>query len=117
MRKALAILLALLLLTQCALAAEIGKGGEAQPAPEYDYNRLTVGTATPFGGSFFTQMWGNVSSDLDVRLLIHGYNLIEWRSEEGIFNIDPSVVSGIIVTQNAAGDRTYTLTLYQDLYS
>lgn len=82
----------------------------------YDYDELTVGTVTPFNGKFFTQMWGNVSSDLDIRMLVHGYNLVEWRSETGVFSVDPSVVSGIIVTENPAGDRTYTLTLYNDLY-
>ena len=82
----------------------------------YDYNELTVGTVTPFDGKFFTQMWGNVSSDLDVRALIHDYDLVEWRMEDGVFAIDPSVVSGIVVTENAAGDRTYTMTLYNDLF-
>ena len=82
----------------------------------YDYNELTVGAVTPFDGKFFTQMWGNVATDLDVRALIHGYDLVEWRVEDGVFAIDPSVVSGIVVTENPAGDRTYTLTLYNDLY-
>lgn len=99
--------------------------GDAEPAETeeedvfepitYDYNELTVGTVTPFDGKFFTQLWGNVSSDLDVRALIHGYDLVEWRVEDGVFAIDPSVVSGIVVTENAAGDRTYTMTLYTDL--
>ena len=79
------------------------------------YNELTVGCTTPFSGSFFTKMWGTVVSDLDVQGLIHGYNLVEWRSDEGVFRVDPSVVSGITVTQNADGDRTYSLTIYDDL--
>ena len=79
------------------------------------YNELTVGCTTPFSGSFFTKMWGTVVSDLDVQGLIHGYNLVEWRSDEGVFRVDPSVVSGITVTENADGDRTYSLTIYDDL--
>lgn len=89
---------------------------EAVPAPEYNYDELTIGSITPFEGYFSTSMWGNVTSDLDVRMLVHGYNLVEWRVTDSVFAVDPSVVSGIIVTENAAGDRTYTLTLYDDLY-
>ncbi len=140
MKKALSILLALLMLVQGVFALadetetakpteeiteeaaegaadEASEEGEAElPEVEYDYDLLTVGTATPFSGCFFTQMWGNVGSDLDVRILIHGYNLIEWRNEEGIYNIDPSVVRDMTVTQNGAGDRTFTLTLCDDLF-
>lgn len=90
-------------------------GEEALPPIEYDYDELTVGTVTPFDGKFYTQMWGNVSSDLDVRMLVHGYNLVEWRSDEDVFAVDTSVVSGIVVTENSEGDRMYTLTLYDDL--
>ncbi len=101
-------------------AACLVLGMQAQPlmaAEEagYSYDELTVGTPTAFDGNFFTEMWGNVTSDLDVRNLIHGYDLVEWVSAEGIFQLDPSVVSGTVVTENEAGDRTYTLTLYDDL--
>lgn len=87
-----------------------------QLAIAYDYDHLVVGSATPFDGKFFTQMWGNATTDLDVRMLVHGYNLVEWYSAESTFRIDPSVVSSIIVTDSPAGDRTYSLTLYHDLY-
>ena len=97
-------------------AAEAEAAAEEIPEPEYDYDELTVGVTTPFYGSFFTGMWGNATSDLDVRRLVHGYDLIEWRVTESVFNIDPSVVSGIIVQENAAGDRIYTMTLYDDLF-
>ena len=80
-------------------------------AAAYSYDELTVGAATAFDGNFFTEMWGNVVSDLDVRTLIHGYDLVEWVSADGIFRLDPSVVSGTVVTENAAGDRTYTISL------
>ena len=88
---------------------------EIKARPSYDYDHLTVGTTTPLNGDFFTEMWGDMSSDLDVRTLIHGYNLIEWRTAESVFDIDPSVVSGITVTENEAGDRTYLFTIYDNL--
>ena len=100
-----------------ATEAEDEEEDEEEPplVIEYDYDELTVGAVTPFRGSFFSDMWGNVTSDLDVRLLLHGYNLVEWSGETGTFALDPSVVSGIIVTENPEGDRTYTFALYSDL--
>ena len=103
-------------------AACLALGMQAQPliaeeaAAEYSYEELAVGAPTAFDGGFFTEMWGNVVSDLDVRTLIHGYDLVEWVSAEGLFRVDPSVVSGSVVTDNAEGDRTYTLSIYDDLY-
>ncbi|MBQ9168215.1 MAG: hypothetical protein IJX67_07400 [Oscillospiraceae bacterium] len=85
--------------------------------PEEDiYQELHVGTTTPFDGKFFTEMWGNVVSDLDVRTLLHGYNLVRIQSENGTYGLDPSVVSGTTVTENAEGDRTYVLSIYDDLF-
>ena len=108
MKKALSLILALLMLGLPLT------GIAEQNAVSYDYEHLVVGNATPFNGRFFTDMWGALTSDLDVQKLIHGYNLVEWRTG-GAYNIDPTVVSGIVVTQNQAGDRTYTFDIYSDL--
>ena len=98
--------------------------GEAQPAgaegytpPEYDYEELTVGNPTPVEGNFFTELWGNNTGDLDVRQLLHGYNLVSWDEEMGLYSMNPTVVAdgGMIVMDNEQGDRTYLLTLYSDL--
>ena len=97
------------------LGMQASPAAASEASAQYDYDELTVGTTTPFEGNFFTQMWGNAVSDLDVRTLIHGYDLVEWDTETGAFRLDPSVVSGTVVTQNADGDRTYTLTIYNDL--
>ena len=69
----------------------------------------------PTTDRFFTDMWGGSTSDADVRMLIHGYDLVQWNSEDGAYEPDPSVVSGFAVTEDDAGDRTYTLVLYDDL--
>ena len=79
------------------------------------YDHLTVGNTTPMAGNFFTNLWGNSTSDADIRSLIHGYNLIRWDGENGMFAVDPSVVAGVVVTENAAEDRTYTFVLQPDL--
>ncbi len=108
--------LAMGMLSQPLFAEEQESAAEAFEAPVYDYDELTVGNTTAFDGNFFTEMWGNVSSDIDVRSLIHGYDLIRWDTVEGLFEIDPSVVSGTAVTENKAGDRIYTFRLYDDLF-
>lgn len=103
---------------EIAEAAEVETDAEEEEAPteiEFPYDELTVGSVTPFTGCFFTGMWGNASSDLDMRMLLHGYNLVDWHTDLGAFQIDPSVVSGIQIVENGRGDRIYTLTLYGDL--
>ncbi len=82
---------------------------------ERDYDEIIVANTTQATGGFFTRMWSNVTVDLDVQSLLHGYNLVEWSGDEGFFRTDPSVVSGIAVSDNQAGDRTYVITTYRDL--
>ena len=125
MKKLLSILLAALMLAAVSAAAF---AQEADPAESetaekalasdivYDYDELVVAGVTPMTGNFFCSLWGNVTSDIDVRLLLHGYNLVEFQSDEGVFTTDDTVISGMVVTENAAGDRTYTIALYNDLY-
>ena len=124
MKKILSIALILMLMT-LPLASYAG-AVETVPAAaeeetaeqiEYDHDHLVVGITTPFSGQFFTNMWGGVTSDLDVQKLIHGYNLVAWRSDiGGAYDIDPTVVSGFVATQSrVTGDRTYTFEIYNDL--
>ncbi len=102
--------------TAWAETAEEENPAEEAPQVTYDYDMLTVAVATPLTGHFFTTMWGNDSSDLDVRIMIHGYNLVEWNTEEGAFLPDMSVVSGIDVQAEDNGDMTFIVALYNDLY-
>ena len=88
-------------------------GAEAAGASE---NSLVVGNPTPMRGEFFTDMWGNATSDIDVRDLLHGYNLIMWDTGSSTFTVDPSVVSQVVLMENEAGDHTYALVLRDDLY-
>lgn len=78
-------------------------------------NHLTVGHTTAFSGNFATQMWGNNSADLDVLHLLFGYNLVQWDYDQGVFLVDPTVVTGIVVYDDEQGNRTYNLALAQDL--
>ena len=109
MKRLIALILALLLVCAAAMAEE--GAGEQEP----DFEKLRVGNPTPMRGEFFTSFWGNSTSDLDVRDLLHGYNLVFWDSEEGMFREDPSVVRGIVVLENDEGDNIFTLLLREDL--
>ena len=85
------------------------------PPLTYSDDELVVGTTMPMYGTFFTSMWGNGSSDRDVRNLIHGYNLVEWDSDHGESVLNPAVVWDCEITENEDGDHIYTFTLNDDL--
>ncbi len=106
MKKILAFFVALMMMWSCALA----ESGETSA-----YGELVVGTTTAMAGSFFTDLWGSNATDVDVRTLLHGYNLVEWQSTMGCFGLDESVVSGVTGIQDKDGNRTYILVLYDDL--
>ena len=81
------------------------------------YDNIVVANTTPMRGDFFTELWTNSTSDIDVRNLLHGYNLVRWDGENGAFRADPTVVTGMVGTENIqSGDRTYTMVLANDLY-
>ncbi|MBE5804316.1 MAG: ABC transporter substrate-binding protein [Clostridiales bacterium] len=109
MKKWVAMILALILaLGQIAAVAE--------DVEDVAYDHLTVGNTTAFSGNFSTQLWGNNTTDLDVKELLFGYNLVQWEHDQGYFAVDPTVVSGIVVYDDEEGNRTYTLALADDLY-
>ena len=111
MKKYLALVLTVLMMFSCLAAQGVAESVDAQETEAF-----VVGSTTGFSGNFFSSAWGNNTSDLDVRMLINGYNLVRWDGENGLFTLDDSVVSGVAVTENTAGDRTYTIALYSDLY-
>ena len=122
MKKILACILAGILLLTCVCAFAESEAPAETEAPEteenritYDYEHLTVAVTTPLNGNFFTDMWGNVTSDIDVRSMIHGYNLVEWSIEEGMFRLNPSVISGTAITREEDMDLVFVLALYDDL--
>ena len=119
MKRILAILLMLTMILSVAFAEGTPDAEDAQaaaPAVQYDYDELVVGTVMPMYGGFALDNWGNSTSDVDVRKLINGYNLIVWNSVVSGYELDPTVVTlGSLVTRDAEGNHVYTLTLYDDL--
>ena len=99
-------------------AGETGPEETEQPGlPERNYEELSVGNPTPMDGKFFTGMWGNATSDIDVRTLVNSYYLTTWAYDTGIFKENPVTVRGQIVLEDEAnGDRTYLFLLYDDLF-
>ena len=122
MKKFLALLLMLAMLVSPAFAIVFVVDGETvtsavSSTSVYDYDELVVGTVMPMYGAFSMDNWGNASSDVDVRKLIHGYNLVEWNTEKGGFRLDPSVVAeGSVVLRDEEGNHIYSITLYEDMY-
>ena len=88
-----------------------------EPRPERNYEELVVGNPTPMDGKFFTGMWGNATSDIDVRTLVHGYYLTIWGYDTGVFVANPVTVNGELITETVEnGDRSYSFYLFDDLY-
>ena len=79
-------------------------------------DELIVGHPTITKGDFFTEMFGNDTADIDVRALVHGYNLVNWDQNQGVYVLDPTVVIDSLVTDDELGNRTYDLVLADDLY-
>ncbi len=119
MKKIIAMLLALLLMLTCfAAIAEGTEVNETEETVERDpkYDELVVANPTAMRGEFFTEMWGNSTTDIDVRVLIHGYNLVTWENALAMFIPDSQVVERVATTDLANGNRQYTFTLKDDLF-
>ena len=95
---------------------ESEEGEEEETEEDLYPDELRVGHPTITKGDFFTEMFGNDTADIDVRALIHGYNLVNWDQNQGVYLIDESVVESVLVMDDEIGNRTYYLGLYDDLY-
>lgn len=111
MKRAATLMFTLMFL----LAAFFGMPASVR-AEDVQPEELMVGNPNPFRGDFFADMFGTNGSDLDVRALIHGYNLINWDQSQGTYAVDPSVVKTYSTKTDARGNKTYTFTLWDDLY-
>ena len=127
LRKLLSVLLAAILfcLPLAAIAEELDDMDEETAlTPEemlaevekLKEGELIVSHPTITKGDFFTEMFGNNTADIDVRALIHGYNLVNWDQNQGTYVFDPSVVREASVGIDADGYRQYILVLADNLY-
>ena len=100
------------------LAVGLSLGGFAalaEGAADAARGTLVVGNTTEMSGNFFSEMFGNSTADLDVRELLHGYNLMMWEGDQGAYDVNPTVVRNLLTQDDAQGNRTYTVTLWPDL--
>ena len=117
MKKILSLLTTLVLCLTALAGMQPAAAEEAGEPAAVEYpNELRVGHTTVTKGDFFTEMFGNNTADIDVRALIHGYNLVNWDQNQGVYLIDESVVEDVKVTTDEYGNKTYFLALYDDLY-
>ena len=123
MKRLIAILLAgILLLSFLPAFAEVEETEEPisvadlNPYPNRNYDELVVGNPTPMDGKFFTTLWGNSTSDIDVRTLVNSYYLTIWSYDTGIFQANPVSVAGAIIVEDGSDHRTYRFQIADDLY-
>ena len=119
-RKILCAVLSVMILLSGTALAEMADNGENEQAEETELyvapEELIVTHPTITKGDFFTEMFGNDTADIDVRALIHGYNLVNWDQNQGVYVLDPTVVTDYRVVDDELGNRTYQLVLAEDLY-
>ena len=124
MKKICAWMLAMMLMASVGLPALAGAENfetvdvteEAEELPRIPdgaeiLDHLDVANPTPMRGEFFTNFWGNATSDIDVRELLHGYNLVVWNGEEGMFMHNPSVIREFTVMKTETEDHQFLMTL------
>ena len=124
LKNLLCLILALALIQAPLLSlAEEAEAPAAEPAAETAEaaetefpEELIVGHPTITKGDFFTELFGNDTADIDVRALIHGYNLVNWDQNQGTYVVDPSVVTEFQVTVDEVGNKTYRMLLADDLF-
>ncbi len=70
-------------------------------------SEVVVGSGTEVSGNFFTDMWGNNTSDIDVRAMLHDYSTVAWTND-ATYAPNSAVVTVQPPTEDAAGNKTYT---------
>ncbi len=105
--------IAAMLVALCIVFSVVFAGAEmASETTEISvYDKLTVASTAAMDGNFFLERWGSNAADMDVQTLLHAYSLVEWKRALGTYGTNNAAVSGIVVTQDADGNRTYTIAL------
>ena len=85
-------------------------------AVEDEVKEFTVASTTQLKGDFMGPYFGNNAADVDVRVMLHAYDLVRWDENQGVWIIDPTVVQLADTHLDAEGNKVYSLTLWNDLY-
>lgn len=114
MKKFLALTLCILIAFSCACAPAFAENVPADVTDEPVKKNLVVGSTTQLSGCFFTEMWGNNTSDADVRGLLHDYQTIAWTSEAS-YAINETAVESMTADDLGNGNRVYTIKVNENL--
>lgn len=74
---------------------------------------IRVGSFTRLSGDFFTSMWGNNTSDMDMRALLHAMNTVDWTSDQS-YGLNSSILDEVSTETDSDG-KTYTFKIKQGL--
>ncbi|MBO4377644.1 MAG: ABC transporter substrate-binding protein [Clostridia bacterium] len=77
-------------------------------------SHVTVGNTTQVSGAFFTAQFGNNTSDVDVRMMVHGLSPIFWN-DQVTFSVDSQVVESVESSTTDEGNVLYTIHIFDDL--
>ena len=116
MKRLTSLLLAVIMILQ--IFGAVGEEAETETVETefaVDYQHLRVASPTPLTGHFFTSLWGASSSDLDVQELLHRYKLVVYDNDLGRYRMNHLVVTGAVTQDDEEGNRTYYISIYEDL--
>lgn len=117
MKRILSIILAVLMLLPFAAFAEgtgtLALASSAEGRDDGVESHITVANPTKVQGAFFTRQFGNNTSDIDVRAMLHGYNPIVWTTQL-TYITDPMVVKDLSVKDHH-GNSMYIFNIARDL--
>lgn len=88
------VLALMMTLPSAALAAEGGKP-------------LVVASTTQMSGNFTTNMWGNNTSDVDMRLLLHGYPTV-YENLDQQYEVNEVVLINLTTRDENDGGKTFS---------
>ena len=111
MKKIVLLMLAVCLM--CSAFSVPVSASDAFPKAE-NFGTFVVGTTSKLTGAFFTSMWGDNTSDIDVRHLIHGYSPVYWWIQP-TFAPDPTVVLSLQESEKDDGGKLYVVQIHDNL--
>lgn len=69
-------------------------------------SKITVGSVTKVAGQFSTDMFGNNTSDIDIRALLHGYSTVAY-TDDASYTLDETVAQVDVATEDDFGNKVY----------
>lgn len=69
-------------------------------------SKITVGSVTKVAGQFSTDMFGNNTSDIDIRALLHGYSTVAY-TDDASYTLDETVAQVDVATEDDFGNKIY----------